>query len=397
MLALTITCAMLAEPWQANPELVDKSREGRPEFRWAEEDAAEYALPKVVGDSITRETWPDRRAEIVSVLEKEMFGRPPAELKWTVSVEERGTVERLSGEHFLVTCIATHGDKSVRFTADVVVPIERTGPVPAFVLIGHRASTNLEPPTDPNGAGYWPVELLLKRGYAAAAFHCEPIAPDRKDAHDEGVHGMFEDLGPDGWSTLAAWAWGASRVLDGLEQIDAVDAKRVGVIGHSRGGKTALWAGASDERFAIAVSNESGCGGAALSRRRMGETVARINSSFPYWFNDRFKTYDNKEDELPFDQHFVISAMAPRAVYVASADEDLWADPRGEYLAVVASNAVFGLFGDGPFDNEMPGLNEQKIVGRRGYHIRPGRHNLTAADWTYVLDFADKQWNETGE
>lgn len=389
MLSLVIAGTLLVDSWEPQKSIVESNQAKRPDFNWTEADVPEFTLPSVIDRSVSEATWSERRTEIVELLQKEMFGQPPKGLTASVSVSDGKPAENYDAVYHVITIVARHGDQSVTFTANLFVPSNASNPVPAFIVIDHRETTGVAPVEKESDKEFWPVATLLERGYAAAAFHCDPVAPDRKDAHDEGVHGMFEDLGPDGWSTLAAWAWAASRVLDGLEQVESVDANRVGVIGHSRGGKTALWAGASDSRFAISVSNESGCGGAALSRRRIGETVERINKSFPYWFNDQFKTYNDREDELPFDQHFVVSAIAPRAVYVASADADLWADPRGEYQSLVAANDVFAIFGDAKFPAEMTALGEQRIVGRRGYHIRPGGHNLTLVDWQNVLDFAD--------
>ena len=181
--------------------------------------------------------------------------------------------------------------------------------------------------------------------------------------------------------------------MDYFETDRRVDAKRVALVGHSRGGKAALWAGAEDERFAITIANESGEGGAALTRRVFGETLARITTSFPHWFADRYKDFAARVDALPIDQHMLLSLIAPRALYVASADEDLWADPRGEFLSQVHASPVFALWGDPPMRaDEMPPLNRPLIVGRRGYHVRDGVHNLTPYDWDRFTDFADSLW-----
>ncbi|MBW3637647.1 MAG: prolyl oligopeptidase family serine peptidase, partial [Armatimonadetes bacterium] len=274
------------------------------------------------------------------------------------------------------------------------VPNRITGAAPCFVLINNRGAKHTDP-TRQVQSPFWPAEDLIARGYAAAVFENADVDPDVDDGFKNGVHGVFDardkPRAGDAWGTIAAWAWGASRVMDYLQTDAQIDARRVALVGHSRGGKTALWAGAQDERFALVVANNSGSTGAALARGKQGEKIAKINAGFPHWFTANYKKFGDKENELPVDQHQLLSLIAPRLLYIASATEDAWADPEAEFASGVAASPVYELFGrKGLSRNSLPKPETPLLDGHIGYHLRTGKHDLTPYDWARFMDFADR-------
>ncbi len=396
-----------------------------PEVNYDESRVPAYTLPDPLvmadGQPVTSaEQWrTKRRPEIVALFEEHMFGRAPGkpENQKFVLIEEDRAALGGRAVRKQIAVLPTGNPDEARWDLLIYLP---TGGTKHPVFVGLNFGGNQAVHTDPailitrswtrDGEGYehhcateasrgknasrWPIEQILQRGYGVATMYYGDIDPDYDDGFQNGIHRLFYREGqqhpePNEWGSIAAWAWGLSRVMDYLETDADVDAQRVALMGHSRLGKTALWAGALDERFRLVISNNSGCGGAALSRREFGETVRRINTVFPHWFNDNFVTYNDRVNELPIDQHMLIALQAPRAALVCSAEEDRWADPRGEFLATLGADPVYRLLDtDGLAAKEMPGLNEF-IGSRLSYHIRPGAHDVTPDDWRVYMDFAD--------
>ncbi|WP_425637829.1 alpha/beta hydrolase family protein [Algoriphagus yeomjeoni] len=281
--------------------------------------------------------------------------------------------------------------KSHTMRLNVFLPKSSEREVPIILLINHR-------PKFSDGRiaeeGYWPVEELVNRGFATASFHGETVAPDDAEKFSEGILSTLypEELSKaNGMRTFGAWGWAAMRAMDYFEQQPMIDATKSVLVGHSRAGKTALWTGVNDNRWAVVIPNESGCGGAALSRRKFGETVKIINTSFPHWFNDNFKKYNDQENYLPIDQHMLAMMVAPRAIYYSSAREDLWADPKGEYLSMQLGSRIYRDIYKKPveFPSAFEELEGPIIQSFAGYHIRDGKHGLTVEDWRHFMDFAE--------
>jgi hypothetical protein len=369
------------------------------------------------------EAWENiRRPEILKLFETNVYGEIPdkvIDISYKLLKIDKNA---LDGQAIQKEIIATfsNGKESLEMNMLIFLPKKAEKPVPVFLGMNFYGNQTIHP--DPNititpnyvknnedfhitnnGATElsrgvrshrWPIERILERGYGVVSIYYGDIDPDFDDDFQNGIHKLFYEDGehpkPNEWGSIAAWAYGLSKAMDYLVTDKDIDKNKVAVIGHSRLGKTALWAGAIDERFAITISNDSGCGGAALSRRKQGETVKKINTSFPHWFCKNFHLYNEKEEDLPVDQHMLIGLIAPRPVYVASANEDLWADPEGEYLSLYHSGSVYNLFELENFGSStMPEIDEPQTIGNMGYHIRSGKHDLTLFDWEKYMDFAD--------
>lgn len=389
-----------AKTWEANPDLVAKKQKGRGDFNYREDLVPKYDLPNPLiddsGASVSQAAWTStRRQQILDTFRKQVYGvRPSIEYAVAYKVLEEKAAFDGAAVGYSMNAIVTVEGRKYEFPFVLFIPSQASKPVPGIIHINNRYFVPLDKAMNEPDP-FWPVKSIVEKGYATASFHTSDVDPDDKNGYAKGIRSFFANgkaPAPDDWRSLSAWGWAASRILDYLDTLENVDATRVAVVGHSRGGKTSLWAASEDERFAIAYSNNSGCGGAALSRRAYGETVARITEVFPHWFCENYARYGGKEDELPVDQHEVMALIAPRAIYVTSADEDLWADPRGEYTSLVASAPVYSLLGmESIVDPVMPALNQPRSRGKTGYHIRTGGHGLTQRDWDWFLEFADIQ------
>lgn len=399
-ISFALTGAVSAVAWEAKNEVADRSTERRPEFNFYEAKVPHYELLHPLQTSeggmiSSTEGWPAQRRRVLELFRENVYGRSPGKPDRLSFEILESDASAMSGQATLrrISVKSRVGSRQHQFELILFVPKAAVGPVPVFLLLNNRGREL----TDPNRAersDFWPAERAIQRGFAIAALQVGELAPDDRERFRDGVIRLFEgeseSRAPDAWGALAAWGWGASRAMDYFETDGDIDASRVAVIGHSRGGKAALWAGAEDTRFALVISNESGCGGAALSRRRFGETVARINTNFPHWFCDNFNRYNGREWALPIDQHLVVGLIAPRAVYIGSADQDLWADPRGEFLSLAHASPVYALWGYPRIEpGAMPPLDQPLRSGPRAYHVRSGAHDLTLFDWERYMDFAD--------
>lgn len=353
------------------------------------------ALPDGTQATLVKEWEKTLRPQTLELFREHIYGRnpvdKPADFRWTLGpAKEDAAAPGVTIADGVAEYSGPGGKGSIKVR--VVRPKDAEVPLPLFLLINNR-SPELSDLGKPNE--FWPALEIAKRGYATAIFHNADVDPDKDDGFKDGVHGIFDSplRKPDAWGSIAAWSWGASRVIDGLFEESDIDRSRIAVVGHSRGGKAALWCGAQDPRVALTISNESGSTGAALSRRIHGETIADINKNFPHWFCENYKRYNGKEQELPVDQHQLIGLLAPRLAYVASAAEDDWADPQGEFLSCVHAVPVYRLYDkQGLESDKMPEVGGHLHGGSIGYHIRPGKHDLTLVDWKNYLDFADRHW-----
>lgn len=382
-----------------------------------------FTLPEVLtcqdGTMVTtRRQWEKkRRPEVLRLISEQEYGVTPGEKVKTTYEVLATDPQALGGKATSQQVMFTFSGqgREVKALLAAYVPNNRKGRVPVFIeynfqgnhnvlegqdLMRSPAFTRPQHPHDPlprwaegGHVAPWPLEQIIDRGYALVTMCFEDIYPDYPEGEPLGVTALFPETGDAGsrWQAIGAWAWGSSRIADWVVRQPWANRKQLAIAGLSRLGKAALWAGAQDERFQVVISNESGCGGAALSKRAYGETVAFITKTFPHWFCRNFSQYANNEQAMPFDQHMLTALVAPRHLYVASAEEDNWADQKGEYLSAYYASPVYALYGlKGLSSPEMPAVNQPVMTERVAYHIRSGSHNQLPYDWSCYLDFCDK-------
>ena len=356
----------------------------------------------------TAKDWVEkRRPEILEILRREEYGRLPdmsdVQISFRVVAVRQG--EKIMNGRAIrksVEVEAVRKDRHFIFTFDVFIPVNAEKPVPAFIEICNRGSMNCDPARE-QLSSFYPAETIISRGYACAAFRTHEVAPDYEEGFHTGFHRLFpeyanedpadttDNRSGDRWGTITVWAWAASRILDYFETDPMIDEKKVAVVGHSRGGKTALWCGAQDERFAMAISSCSGNSGDAISRGKSGESIRQILDRFPFWFAKNYQKYIDNEDNMPFDQHFLVALMAPRLVYTSTKTNDAWADPASEFEGILQASPVYELFGKKGLQQDTMSLPEQPLhEGCIGHHHKTGEHNMDDYDWDQYMDYADK-------
>ena len=375
-----------------------------------------------------RAEWERRRKALVDTIASIEYGRRPEmdyTVSWNLTSRESvadGKADRLITEITVTTALGSH-----TFPLYTFLP-KSSRKVPATVLICSQSKV-LTPQKMPEGfkmedlpkifekmhivmdgpmdlggprkaldmavdmdEGHWPVSMLMEQGHAVSGFYATDAQPD-DGSFAEGLAAIFgttKNRKESEWGVLAIWSFAASCVMDYLQTLPEIDSGKIGVTGHSRCGKAALWAGVTDTRFAWVMPNNSGCCGAALLRGKHGENMASINLLMPYWFAPAFGKFVGREQVLPFDQHTVLALVAPRLLHVASGSTDFWADPAGEHRSTVLASEVYQLYGNPKLEETFPAENTAVEAGALGYHLRQGPHLLTEYDWKCLVNHVSR-------
>jgi hypothetical protein len=372
----------------------------------------------------TAKAWEQHRAALIRSFEANVYGETPRAarllpLRFRVLAHDTPALNGLAMRRQVVIPLTPAGEAGAAMHLLLYLPAHARGAVPVILGLNFQGNASVanDPgilagavwqagaergalpqlvdfPADKRGtqAAEWQVEMLLRRGYGLATVYYGDIEPDFKNIAGAGVRAYYQPPGDPKngqWGALGAWAWGLTRALDYLRTDTKIDRDEIAVTGHSRLGKAADWAAAQDTRFAALLSTESGKGGQSLYRRDFGETIAHLERSFPYWYCPEFVQWMGHDSEIPVDGNLLLALVAPRPMYVASAEQDLFSDPRGEFLAALDAGKVYALFGKRGLEiDSMPAMN-QPVMHDVAYHIRSGVHDVTAFDWEQYLNFLD--------
>ncbi len=375
----------------------------------------------------------ERRQEIIKLFEDEVYGKIPTEFKMKSELVKSKSTDFGLSEVYNITIETNYGTHTYPFFLNLPTSTKK---LPVIIYIGNRPRqdspmnipSNLDPQvlqilqkeisnsTSKNDSkqgspalikGYdlendynldcWPVDTLVSKNYATISFYTEDLEPDKPTDYKQGIFKIFDgnQRNEKSWGAISAWAFGVLRIVDAIYDDERFDNSKIAVAGHSRGGKTALWASANDKRITSCFSNNSGCTGAAISRGKQGENLLIINNIFPHWFCDNYNKYNNNENNLPIDQHMLIALSSPRYVYITSATKDLWADPKAEFMGAKLASVIWEDAGlKGLECQTQPKVGDFCNSGYIGYHIREGEHDLTRYDWDGFCDFWSKHLHQ---
>lgn len=401
-----------------------------PGYNYEESNVRPYTLldPLTLGGGGVVRTagdwWQRRRPEILELFREDVFGRVPpgayVPLRYRIVESNRPALDGKATRSQVTIYLTPQREAGLKMHLLLYLPVHPRHR--SAVILGLNFGGNQTVSRDPgillspvwskaksaalpergvpgeatrgSQAQEWQADMIVARGYGLATVYYGDIEPDFKASMQMGIRQAFLHDGqtapaPDEWGALSAWAWGLSRAVDYLQSDKRVDAKRIAVTGHSRLGKAADWAAAEDQRFAAVLSTESGKGGQSLYRRNLGETIGHLEHSFPYWFCENYRQWVDHDDRIPVDGNLLLSLIAPRPLYVASAAGDEWSDPRGEFESAVSASRVYALLGRHGLESTETRAVDRSVQHDVGYHVRSGKHDVTAFDWAQYLDFLD--------
>jgi hypothetical protein len=361
-------------------------------------------LPPLVNGVLSLETWNEgRRNEIMELFRTEVYGKipddPPLAVSYRLADTSPGFMDGRAVRK-IVEIIVRRKDRDFVFPLFLFIPNNTEGkPAPAILTINNRALNDADPSRQ-SLSPFWPAEMMIARGYAAAVLVTHDIAPDYAENFTTRFHRLFPEYVSnrpgDAWGSISAWAWGMSRAIDYLVSDPQINGEEIAVAGHSRGGKTSLWCGAQDSRVSLVISSCSGCSGAAITRGKTGERVKDIVQSFPFWFSRNYQKYADHEEAMPFDQHFLLALIAPRPLYLSNKSFDSWCDPRSEFESLRQAGKIYTLYGKTDGLGELPAPEQTVVSGNLAYHIKSGSHNMDEYDWERYLNFCDRHFHPLG-